>query len=146
MPATSNLSSGVMNSDSRPASVPDRDAVRGIIESYADRLRAGDPVAVAGLYARDAAVMAPHLPTTVGREQLTAVYRDALGAVAMDFRFDFDEIVIRGDTAVARTRTSGANTIRATGEVVPAHYRELFVLQRLEDGWKITQYMFQPMP
>ena len=82
----------------------------------------------------------------LGRDQLTAVYRDALAAVAMDFRFEFDEIVIRGDTAVARTRTSGANTVRATGEVVPAHYRELFVLQRLEGDWKITQYMFQPMP
>ena len=128
------------------ASNDDDAAVRAILEAYADRLRASDLAGVVDLYAADAAVMAPDIPTTVGREELTTVYKGALNAVAMDFRFEFDEVVIRGDTAIARTRTSGKNTVRATGQDVPAKYRELFVLRRQQDGWKITQYMFQPLP
>jgi uncharacterized protein (TIGR02246 family) len=121
-------------------------AVREVIEAYADRLRAGDAGGVVDMYAQDAAVMTPDMPAIVGREQLTAVYTSALEAVTMDFKFEFDDVAVRGEVAVARTRASGQETVRATGEEVPARYRELFVLRRQEGGWKITEYMFQPMP
>jgi hypothetical protein len=34
-------------------------------------------------------------------------------------------------------------TIRATGETQPACLRQLFVLERTEGHWKITQHMYQ---
>ncbi len=120
--------------------------VRGVIEAYAERLRANDVAGIVALYTEDAAVMGPDMPTTVGHKQLDTVYRAALDAVAMDFTFSFDEVTIRGDTAIARTHTDGNNTVRATGDRVPARYRELFVLSRQDSGWKIAQYMFQPQP
>jgi hypothetical protein len=43
-------------------------------------------------------------------------------------------------------RGRGAITQRATGETVPATFRELFVLHRDGGDWKIARYMFQPMP
>jgi hypothetical protein len=55
--------------------------------------------------------MAHDQPTVVGRRQLQDVYSGALDAVAMDFTFTFDEVIVRGDTAVVRTRTDGKNTV-----------------------------------
>ncbi len=130
----------------RPASYEDEQAVREIIDAYADRMRAADVAGIVELYTEDAAVMGPAMPTAVGRQQLHEVYKGALGAVAMDFTFTFDQVVMRDDTAVVRTHTDGKNTVRASGEEVPGRYRELFVLNRQGTDWKIAQYMFQPQP
>ena len=124
----------------------DQQAVRDVIQAYADRMRSADVAGINDLYTDDATVMAPDQPTAVGREQLTDIYRAALDAVVMDFTFAFDEVIVRDDTAVARTRTDGKNTIRANGQEIPGRYRELFVLHRTDAGWKIAQYMFQPQP
>lgn len=128
------------------AAAGDVATIRAVLESYADRMRAGDVESIVDLYTDDAVVLGPDMPTAAGRAQLTEVYRGALRAVEMDFRFTFDEVTVRGDTAVARTRTEGKNTVRASGDVVPARYRELFVLYRQHGDWKIGRYMFQPQP
>lgn len=70
--------------------------------------------------------MAPDMPAAVGTSQLREVYQGALSAVAMDFSFTFDQVGVRGETAVARTHTEGHNTVRATGAEVLGRYRELF--------------------
>jgi ketosteroid isomerase-like protein len=124
----------------------DQEAVREVIQAYAERMRSADVDGIVGLYTEDAAVMAHDQPTAVGRRQLQDVYSGALDAVAMDFTFTFDEVIVRGDTAVVRTRTDGKNTVRASGQEVPGRYRELFCLNGTDCGWKIAQYMFQPQP
>lgn len=124
----------------------DIEAIRGVIDAYAQSMRAADVEAIVELYTDDAVVLGPDMEVATGRTQLADVYRGALGAVAMDFTFSFDEVTIRGDTAVARTRTDGTNTVRASGDEIPCRYRELFVLYRLPGGWKIARYMFQPQP
>lgn len=124
----------------------DQQAVRDVIQAYADRMRSADVAGIVDLYTDDAAVFAPDQPTAVGRRELNDIYRAALDAVAMDFTFAFDEVIVRDDTAIARTRTDGKNTVRANGQEIPGRYRELFVLNRTEAGWKIAQYMFQPQP
>jgi len=53
---------------------------------------------------------------------------------------------VRGETAIARTRTTGVTTVRASAASVPGRNRELFVLRREADEWLISEYMFQPQP
>jgi uncharacterized protein (TIGR02246 family) len=124
----------------------DEDAVRRVIEAYGDRLRAGDVPGITGLYTLDGTVMAPDQRTASGAGELSEVYAAALAACGMDFRFEFDTVEISGDTAIARTRTSGTTTVRVSGESMPDRYRELFVLRRTGEGWRIAEYMFQPQP
>lgn len=130
----------------RVATDDEATAVRRVIEAYADRMRADDVASIVDLFTEHAAVMAPDLDVAVGRAALTDVYRAALDAVAMDFTFTFDDVAVWGDTATVRSHTVGTNTVRATGDLVPGRYRELFVLRRGTDAWKIARYMFQPVP
>jgi ketosteroid isomerase-like protein len=120
--------------------------IKHVIDTYGDRLRASDVAGVVDLYTADAAVMQPDHAVAIGAQQLTAAYKDGLESVAMDFRFHFEEIRATGDMAAVRTNSAGTVTVRATGDTVAARYRELFVLERINEEWKIAQYMFQAMP
>jgi uncharacterized protein (TIGR02246 family) len=126
--------------------VDDAAAVRALIKAYGDSLRLGDVEAIADLFTTEAAIMADGFPTAGGRTQITAIYTSALSSVGMDYTYEFDQVEVAGDTAVARTRSSGTTTVRACGQTSPGRYRELFVLRRGQAGWKISVYMYQPQP
>jgi uncharacterized protein (TIGR02246 family) len=126
--------------------VDDATAVRAVIEAYGDKLRLDDVDAVVDLFTTDAAIVADGFPTAVGRAQITEIYGSALASVGMDYTYEFDQVETKGDTAVARTTSSGTTTVRASGKTSPGHYRELFVLRRGQAGWKISFYMYQPQP
>ena len=121
-------------------------AITKVIDAYGDRLRASDVSGVVDLYTDTAAVMQPDLPTTTGKQQLTAAYEGAFAHMALDFTFQIEEIIADGGIAAVRTTGTGTITNRATSQATPATFRELFVLQRTGPDWKIAQYMFQPMP
>ena len=121
-------------------------AVRAVIEAHGRRRTAGDVPGVVSQYADNAAVMQPGLETVVGSRPLAATYDAAFENMRLDFTFEFDDTVVKGDLAAVRTTGQGTITIRATGETQPARFRELFVLERTEGDWKIAQYMFQQMP
>jgi uncharacterized protein (TIGR02246 family) len=124
----------------------DEAAIRKVIDAYGDRLRASDVRAVVDLYTDTAAVMQPELETTVGKQQLAAAYDSVFATMILDFTFELEEVLADGDIAAVRTTGTGTMTVRATGEAMPARFRELFVLRRLSNDWKIAQYMFQQLP
>ena len=124
----------------------DENAIRHVIETYGDHLRAADVAGIVRLYTDDATVMAPDLATASGAGQIRDVYTAALDACGMDYRFEFDAVQVSGDTAVARTQTTGTTTVRASGAAVSGQNRELFVLRRAGEEWLISEYMFQPQP
>jgi len=131
---------------SAAAQINQADDVRDVINTYAQRLATGDVEGIVDLYTPHATVMAPGLATASGTDAIAATYSAALEACGMDYTFAFDTIDVRGDTAVALTRTTGATTVRATADRIPGSNRELFVLRRDRDRWRIDQYMFQPQP
>jgi ketosteroid isomerase-like protein len=123
----------------------DEVGIKRVIETYADRLRAADVGGTVALFTAHAAVMQPDQATAVGTQQLTAVYRAGFDAMTIDPTFDFEDILIKGDLAAVRTSSKVTVTIRATGQSMPAAFRELFVLERANGDWKIAQYMFQQL-
>jgi ketosteroid isomerase-like protein len=124
----------------------DAAAVRTVIEAYGHSLRLDDADAAVDLFTAAAAIMADGFPAAVGQAQITDIYTSALASAGMDYTYEFDQVETRGDTAVARTRSSGTTTARASGRTSPGRYRELFVLRREQAGWKISAYMYQPQP
>ena len=128
------------------ATVDDAAAVRSVIEAYSDRLAAADVAGVVSQFTGNAAAMQPGLETVIGSRRLTASYEAAFENMRLDFTSRCDDITVEGDLAAVRATSLGTITIRATGETQPACFRQLFVLQRTQAGWKIAQYMYQQMP
>lgn len=123
----------------------DIEPVTSLLRSYEAALNAADVSAIVALYAEDAVFMAQHRDPAIGKGQIEAAYREILGMIRLDIRFDIDEVVVVSPTvAFARTRSAGTTRILANGAKVSEGNQELFVLRRADAsaGWRIARYIF----
>lgn len=112
--------------------------IRGITQSNTDSL--------IPLFTHDAVVMAPDAPTVQGTEQLRAFFAQNFGAVKLDAKIHFDDVVIDGDLAYVRTHSDVKVTVLAANVTQPEQNRELFVFRKVNSAWKIARYMFNKLP
>jgi uncharacterized protein (TIGR02246 family) len=120
-----------------------RAQIRATIESYGTLREAGDVEGIVDLFAEEAAIMVPGAPVFAGREALLAAFEPFRNVPGQECRYEFDEILVAGDLASARTHSSGTVKDRETGATRAASWRELFVLRRIGESWKVANYMFQ---
>ena len=123
----------------------ERQAIEATLLQYEKALNDSDVKGVLELYAPDGVFMPSGAPTAIGTEEVKATYEHVFGAIKLDIKFTFDEIVQSGNYAFARTISRGQVTILADGVTAPEENRELFVLQRRDGTWKIARYMFNKM-
>jgi uncharacterized protein (TIGR02246 family) len=114
------------------------DVVRGYFAAF----NSSDVDGIVALFADDAVVMAHEFETATGTAQIRAAFEGAFARVRIQETIDVDRIVERGELAVAQTHSTGTLTVLESGTTLELSYRELFVLRRLSDGWRITDYMF----
>lgn len=119
--------------------------VTDLLRRYESALNAADVATIASLYTDDGVFMAQHRSPAIGRAQVEASYREILGMIRLDIRFDLDEVVVVSPTvAYARTRSAGTTTILANGAKVSEGNQELFILLRSDESaaWHIGRYVF----
>jgi uncharacterized protein (TIGR02246 family) len=123
----------------------DQNAIKELLFAYRDALNASSTDQVIPLYTTDGVFMPTGFPTAIGTEQVRQAYDGVFANIKLNIEFFVDEVQVGGDHAFARTTSRGTTLIHATGATVPEENRELFVLQRTDDGWKIARYMFNKM-
>ena len=120
-------------------------AIEATLSTYEAALNASDTDAAVALYTDDGVFMPTEAPTAVGKAQIRAAYEHVFGTIKLNIVFTIDEIVQQGDFAFARTLSRGEVTVLADGITLPEENRELFVLKRVGDDWRIARYMFNKM-
>ena len=123
----------------------ERSAIEATLMNYEAALNASDVDGVLALYAEDGVFMPTEAPTAVGKEQIRAAYEHVFSAIKLDIAFSIDEIVQSGNFAFARTVSRGEVTVLAEDVTLPEENRELFVLEKAGDEWRIARYMFNKM-
>ncbi len=123
----------------------DNTAIEATLKQYEAALNASDVDGIMALYAEDGVFMPTEAPTAAGKEQVRAAYEHVFGMIKLNIAFSIDEIVQHGDFAFARTVSRGEVTVLAEGVTLPEENRELFVLKKTGDDWKIARYMFNKM-
>ncbi len=123
----------------------DNTAIEATLKQYQAALNTSDVDRVLALYTEDGVFMPSEAPTAVGHDQLRATYEHVFGMIKLNIAFSIDEIVQHGDFAFARTLSRGEVTVLAEGVTLPEENRELFVLKKTGDDWKIARYMFNKM-
>ncbi|WP_457652038.1 YybH family protein [Rhodocaloribacter sp.] len=123
----------------------DHAAIEATLKQYETVLNASDVDGVLALYTDDGVFMPTEAPTAAGRDQVRGAYEHVFGTIKLDITFTIDEIASHGDVAFARTISRGDVTIRSQGVTMPEENRELFVLKKVGDAWKIARYMFNKM-
>lgn len=127
------------------SAAPDTSAASDVertVRAYELALNNSDVPAITALYTADAVFMAQHQPPAEGLPAIETLYTQILSAIALDIRFSIDEVQVLGDTAWARTRSSGTTKVLQTGDTMQEANQELFVLHRDTDRWKIHRYIF----
>jgi len=118
--------------------------IKTVLQTYESALNASDTNKVMSVYARNSVFMPQNRPTQVGAKAIRNAYTGIFKAINLDIKFKFAEIrTIGSDWAFARSNSTGAITINATGKKKQAASQELFVLHKNVDGnWKIARYSF----
>ena len=118
------------------------DQIRALLATYERSLNTSDAALAASCYTSDGIFMPTTLPTAAG-DQMKAAYGHVFGAIRLNVTFSVDELVVTSeDSAYALTRSTGEQTILATGAKSAEANREIFIVRRDTNGWKIARYMF----
>jgi ketosteroid isomerase-like protein len=88
--------------------------------------------------------MAPAKETVSGHEAIGAFFRANFAAVQFDRDLHVHDVTWDGDLGAVQCSTTGTVTVRATGATKNVDSREIFLLRRGEDSWRIQCYMFNP--
>ncbi|TXJ35521.1 nuclear transport factor 2 family protein [Brachyspira aalborgi] len=136
----------IVENKSSASSTKDESEIRNLITSlYRDALASGNSEAVKNTFAVNGAVMPPSSATYRGVENIKENYDNIFKNVSLDLQFDIDEIIIEGDYGFVRSTSGGFAKIKATGESSPEVNRELFIVHKENNNWKIAFYMYNKM-
>jgi uncharacterized protein (TIGR02246 family) len=118
-------------------------AITQQLQSYEQALNNSDVKAVMKLYTDDSVLMPQETPTVVGIKAVEQFYVATFQAIDINLHFQIAEIqVVSNEWAFLRTTSTGTMKIHATGNQVPAHTQELFVLHKEVGSWKLARYSF----
>ena len=120
----------------------DQDAIQATLHAYGDALNATDAEAAVAAYTEDGVFMPTGAPTATGTEELLASYRFIFSQIRLNVAFAIHEITVEGHYAYAVTSSQGTQTVLTSDTTGPEANRELFVLRRNGNEWKIARYMF----
>jgi len=119
-----------------------QDDIRALLRTYETSLNTSDATLAASCYTSDGVFMPTTLPTASG-SALGAAYRNIFAAIKLDVAFTIDDLVVASDElAYALTRSNGTQTALAAGATSAEANREVFILRKENDAWKIARYMF----
>lgn len=120
----------------------ERAAIEATAVAYLTAFAREDVAGVIATYADDGVLMGPGRPAVVGKGSLAMSYPAVFETIGFDMAYEIKEVVqTSADWAFVRSATEGTQTSKATGEVTPAAYQELFLLRKSAGGaWQIARY------
>jgi uncharacterized protein (TIGR02246 family) len=118
------------------------DTVENAVRAYFEALNRSDIDGVVSVFAEDGSLMGDERETATGHLQLRRAFEGIFKTLSFQRELTIGSIREGAEMAAALTHTAGALTILATNNTIHAPSRELFVLRKSGDGWRITEYMF----
>ncbi|VAW74653.1 hypothetical protein MNBD_GAMMA12-3530 [hydrothermal vent metagenome] len=116
--------------------------VQHLIGSYQKALNSSNTGKVVSLYTKNGVFMPSNKPTSIGVNQVKTAYQYVFKTLNLNVKFHIDEIECYGRIAFVRTRSDGNIKLIEKNITIKNNSRELFILKRIVDQWKIYRYMF----
>ena len=117
------------------------DAV-GVVEAYMQALQIKDTDTILRLYADEAEIIPENRPSLRGRDAVDSFYASTFAAIGMEVNVKVVSTEVYDEIAIVRSEQPVTVIAVADGTRTQAYFRELFVLRRTPDGWRIHKYMF----
>ena len=118
-------------------------AAEAVVRQYMDFLHSGDLEGIMGLYGENAVFLPEGGPTATGKDNIRETYTALFQNVSIpEGESVLEEATIHGDIAVVRLASTATMKILADQQIVPLNTREIFILTKVGDAYKISSYMF----
>ena len=115
---------------------------RKVVEEYFAALNAGRLDAVISLYHGESVFLPKNAPAVRGIDEITKAYRNLFENIKLNTEHVYHHVSVHGDVAIVESQANGTLTILEGKKVLPANDKELFVLRKINNKWKIDRYMF----
>lgn len=133
----------IIENKNKSLSSYDEEEIRKLITSkYRDALAESDSEAIKNTFASNGVVMPPSSATYRFSDSIKANYDNIFENFSLDLQFNIDEIVIEGDYGFIRSTSKGLAKINSTSETFTEVNRELFIVCKENNDWKIAFYMY----
>ena len=117
----------------------DKAAIAAVSEARAEAFNQGDAEGIARHFTRDAVLMAPGKPASVGKKSVRAYYQSIFDAFEVQLDSYYEEVEVSGDMAYGRGEATVRLTPRNGGETTVTSSKYLNILARQPDGsWMTT--------
>ena len=116
--------------------------IQRLLNNYQQALNDSDTKRVLPLYTDDGVFMPSNKPTAVGKAQIRRAYQFVFKELDLNVKFHIDEIEQHNDMAFVRTTSDGEIKLLEKNITIKNNSRELFILKRIDNKWKIYRYMF----
>jgi len=121
----------------------DKTSIEMTVRSYFEAFNNSDTNALTSLFTEDGSIMPPDFITVTGSDQLHKNFTWAFTQFKFHLKHEIGRVLIEGTMASVQAHSKGNSTIISTGKTIPASpYRQLFVLKKTGNKWKITDYMY----
>lgn len=141
----SKVSAAVLVDESTKISVIEKSDVaqiEALMTSYQDILNNANVGNVKTVYTVDAQFIGDNFPTATGVNNIHALYGDFLSKLDFNIRFEILEVTLDKDLGFIQTISKG--TITPKGALIGNEEanREIFVVKKINNEWKIYRYIF----
>jgi ketosteroid isomerase-like protein len=124
----------------------DQKAAELVVRKYMEFLHLADTESIMKLYDEDAVFLPADAPTVVGKAKIRESYIENFKIMNIpEGESTLEEATIHGDLAIVRLATKSTVVILANKEKILTNARELFVLNKVGDSYKISRYMFNKL-
>lgn len=113
-----------------------------VVEDYFQALNEGKLDIIVGLYHKDSVFLPKNAPAVRGIDEITKAYRTLFEKIKLNTEHVYHHVSVHGDIAIVESQANGTLTLLEGKKVVPANDKELFVLRKINNKWKIDRYMF----
>jgi uncharacterized protein (TIGR02246 family) len=118
--------------------------IHALIQTYQRSLNDNDLDLVRTVYSDDAVFIGQPFPTATGKGEIVALYADFLSKLDFEVEFEILEVELRADLGFVRTRSVGTIVPKGQTPKGPERNREIFIVKKIDDAWKIHRYIFNP--
>ena len=120
----------------------DKADITKLLKTYEQALNDSNTSKILKLYSTDPIFMPQGSRALEGRASVEKGYVHVFENLDLNVKFDIYEIEIYGNTAWARTSSSGKTKLLKAGTTVKEGNNELFVFKKQKGQWKIHRYLF----
>jgi uncharacterized protein (TIGR02246 family) len=128
------------------SAVSDESEIRDVVATFERALNSGDSNLAASCYTEDGMFM-PSMAPTVSGAGIAPFYAEVFSHVQLSLRFRVIEVATTSSqSAYVITESTGTERDLTSGETTADANREVFLMARADDSWRIERLIFNKAP